>query len=366
MVDAGQRISELERNSSKSSARTNSSKASRASTTSSRARALQAKARQAELEARIAQLDHVEAAGKEAERVRLRAEFAAAAAAISKVYEDAIKEDEEQYLGSDDPDSDDVAYNRPEPERHLQGLNPHETIVKEKQLSSPRAQDAELRHSTDLTAKQLKNTVNPKAPEFTLQATPLPQGVVNSSRDTANQDFPGETSTASKVNREPPADLWEKMELRMTQPPPAITPFDGDPARYLRFRANCRDQVETRASLTDSEKIHFLMTYATGKAKEVIENYQGLPNGCRLALQVLKQRFGQNAMIIEALKSSVVSGPRIRNGDCAALLALSDKLHNCCWAMIEMQSNELDCTTNLRQIFDRLPDPLSGHRLAAH
>ena len=100
------------------------------------------------------------------------------------------------------------------------------------------------------------------------------------------------------------------------------------------------------------------MTYTTGKAKEVIENYQGLPNGCRLVLQALKQRFGQNAMIVEALKSSVVGGPKIRNGDSASLLALSDKLQNCRWAMIELQSNELDCTTNLRQIFDRPPDPL--------
>ena len=63
-------------------------------------------------------------------------------------------------------------------------------------------------------------------------------------------------------------------------------------------------------------------------------------------------------MIVEALKSSVVGGPKIRNGDSAALLALSDKLQNCCWAMIELNSNELDCTTNLRQIYDRLPDPL--------
>ena len=102
------------------------------------------------------------------------------------------------------------------------------------------------------------------------------------------------------------------------------------------------------------------MTYTTGKPKELIENYLGLLNGCRLALQVLKQRFGQNAMIVEALKSSVVCGPRIRNGDCAALLALSDKLQNCCWPMIELQSNELDCTTNLWQIFDRLPDPLQA------
>ena len=80
--------------------RSKSSKASRCSTTSSRAKALEAKA---ELEARLAQIDHVEAAKKEAKRVRLMAECAAASA-VSKVYEDAIKEDNEQYLGSDDPD----------------------------------------------------------------------------------------------------------------------------------------------------------------------------------------------------------------------------------------------------------------------
>ena len=93
------------------SVRSKGSKSSHASTTSSKAkaRALEAKAKHAELQARIAQLDQVEAAKKEAERVRLTAESAAAAAAaaaIGKVYEDAIKEENEQYLGSDDPDND--------------------------------------------------------------------------------------------------------------------------------------------------------------------------------------------------------------------------------------------------------------------
>ena len=84
MIDAGQRINE-ERMSTKSGEKTRSSKASHAPSNSSRARALQAKAKQAELEARIAQLNNVEAARKEAERARLRADFAAAVA-ISKVY----------------------------------------------------------------------------------------------------------------------------------------------------------------------------------------------------------------------------------------------------------------------------------------
>ncbi|KAK3754553.1 hypothetical protein QZH41_005587 [Actinostola sp. cb2023] len=47
-----------------------------------------------------------EAAKKEAERVQLEAEYKAAAA-VSKIYEDASKEEREQYLGSDDPDYED-------------------------------------------------------------------------------------------------------------------------------------------------------------------------------------------------------------------------------------------------------------------
>ena len=85
------------------------------------------------------------------------------------------------------------------------------------------------------------------------------------------------------------------------------------------------------------------MSYTTGRAKEVIENFQGLPNGCQLALLVLKERFGQNVMIEQALKSSVISGPKIRAGDSTALLALADKVENRCWAMIELQFSELYC-----------------------
>ena len=58
-----------------------------------------------------------------------------------------------------------------------------------------------------------------------------------------------------------------------------------------------------------------------------------------LALQLLKQWFGQYALTIEALKSFVVKGPRIRSDDSAALMALSDKLQNFGWAVIELNSN---------------------------
>ena len=168
MIDAGRR-SHGERKSTKPSAKTKSSKVSQASSTSSRARAFHAKATQAELEVRIAQLDNVEAARKEAERARLRADFAAAAA-ISKVYEDAIKEDEEQYLGSDDPGDDPECYHWPA----SHGLHPQETFVK-KGHSSPRAHDELLMHphAPDPATGQQKGTLNTKAPEFTLPSSPL-------------------------------------------------------------------------------------------------------------------------------------------------------------------------------------------------
>ena len=149
-----------------------------------------------------------------------------------------------------------------------------------------------------------------------------------------------QTSSNKETGCEPQATFWERMELRLSQPPPEPSLFDGDPARYLRFRENFRDQVEPKKALSDSERLNYLMSYTTGRAKAVIENYNGLPNGCHLALKVLEHRFGQSAMIVQALKSSVTDGPKIRPGDNAALLALSDKTENCCWAMSELRSCE--------------------------
>ena len=158
---------------------------------------------------------------------------------------------------------------------------------------------------------------------------------------------------------EPQATFWQWMKLRLSQPSPELAPFDGDPAKYLRFRANFWDRVECKKSLSEGERL----SYTTGRAKAVVENsYNELPNGCQLALKVLEHRFGQSAMIVQALKSSVTDGPKIRPGDNAALLALSDKTENYCWAILitELQSCELDCTTNLRYIYDRLPGHLQG------
>ena len=66
---------------------------------------------------------------------------------------------------------------------------------------------------------------------------------------TEREDF-----TPTKIKQEPQSSFWERMELRMSQPPPSPALFDGDPAQYLRFKANHRDQAESKTSLSDSKK----------------------------------------------------------------------------------------------------------------
>ena len=261
MIDANQRIRDekIERGSAKS-IKSKGSRSSKLSTTSSRAKALEAKARQAELEARIAQLDQVEAAKKEAERAKLMAERAAVAA-VNKVYEDAMKEDDEQYLGSDDPDINDTAADdQPKPKKSSQTTEPIQTIDESRNL---RKTEAEIKHLNDPAENQLESisALDPKAPEFALPSVPLQSECVVSNGSAAYCNPMVTNCNAEVTSLVPPAAFWEKMELRMTQPPPVPAPFDGDPSRYLRFRADFRDQVESRASLTDSEKMNYLMTY---------------------------------------------------------------------------------------------------------
>ena len=209
--------------------------------------------------------------------------------------------------------------------------------------------------------KQFKLHLNPNVPEFELPI-PSPQHIVDDNiTGTVNNMIPkGVDYNSSKIYDGAHASFWERMELRMSQPPATPAPFDGNPAQYLRFRSNFVDQVESKISLSDSEKLNCLLAYTTGKARTIIENYQGLPNGCQIALQVLRQRFGQNAMIVEVLNASVLRGPKLRAGNSEALLTLSDKIENCCNAMKELDSCELDCTTNLKQIYDHIPDHLQA------
>ena len=381
--------------SAKSKKTTKGSMRSRSSTSSIRLKLIEARAKQQELHSRVSSMDKIEDAAerarkadKDVERARLIADYEAALA-VTKVYEEAER-DSDQDLGSDDPDNETEHADLPglkenkddkiridEQTKNLKtSLPPKEPLA----FKPPCLKDIyeqtpiinmtnlpKLKTSTPCDAKPITVPRMQQDPKQQLHVEQSPKPKLSSGTLLTPHQFLEDKGLNSRLTStpqrngsltEPPTTLWEKMELRMSQPPPKPTPFDGDPARYLKFRSNFRDQVESKPSLTDSERMSYLMTYTTGKARQAIEYYEGLPNGCQLALNVLEQRFGQSAMIVQALKSSVIQGPKLKAYDSAGLLAFSDKLENCYWSMVELNSAELDCTTNLKLIYDRLPDSL--------
>ena len=148
--------------------RVGSNKSSRASSAVTRVKALEAKARKVELESKIAQLDCVENAMKEAKRAQLNAEHATAAA-VSKVYEDGDREDDEQYLGSDNPEMEDKkCYQLYNSSSRFQELIvqdiPNEVI----EPNSPKQVNGTLKQYANAERVQHthKCSFNPGAPEF--------------------------------------------------------------------------------------------------------------------------------------------------------------------------------------------------------
>ena len=154
------------------------------------------------------------------------------------MYEDAIKEDEEQYLGSDDPYLDDKPepYGT-EPSRQAERSISEETFVMEGGGGgsvNPRATvrtDAKLEYPSEPAREQFEDTLSENG-RLILPITPMQQNIANTSQGSVIEDTP----VVTRANIGMQASFWENMELRMTQPPLKPNPFDS--SRYSRFRAN--------------------------------------------------------------------------------------------------------------------------------
>ena len=133
----------------------------------------------------------------EAESVWLQAEYVAAAA-ISKVYEDAIKEDEEQYLSSDDPYPDE----KPEPygtEPSRQAGRPisGETLSWKGNLSTLyRAMvrtDVRFEYASEPLREQFEDTLSENE-QVSVPIIPMQQNIANTSQGAVIEDTPAVTS----------------------------------------------------------------------------------------------------------------------------------------------------------------------------
>ena len=97
-------------------------------------------------------------------------------------------------------------------------------------------------------------------------------------------------------------------------PPMEVTKFAGDRREYWRFVTRFKDQVLSQP-VSESRKLSRLMQYLDGKAREAVEDYEGMGDGAlQEVLSVNETRFGQPYMIVEASIGSLVRGPSIRAG----------------------------------------------------
>jgi hypothetical protein len=108
-------------------------------------------------------------------------------------------------------------------------------------------------------------------------------------------------------------------------PPIEIIKFTGDPKDYLRCINRFQDQVLSQP-MPESKKLTCLIQHLDGRAKEAVKIYEGMGSGALTeALNVLKSRFGQSYMIVDAYIDSIMQGPIIVNGDSKGLKKLADE-----------------------------------------
>ena len=138
-------------------------------------------------------------------------------------------------------------------------------------------------------------------------------------------------------------------------PPIEVIKFSGDPKEYIRFVTRFTDQVLSQP-IQESRKLSRLMQYVEGAAKEAIEDYEGMGEGAlEDALVVLKLRFGQPYLIVNACIGEIVDGDSIAPGDAQGMQKLADKCQTVYKMLKTMKSLDEINTDHMRRLVARLP-----------
>ena len=117
---------------------------------------------------------------------------------------------------------------------------------------------------------------------------------------------------------------------RLPQATPSV--FEGcdlDKTKFFLWE-NAFDSLIDSAPVTAKQKLHLLYQYLGGKAKKVVEQLQYLvenPEGAyREARKILKERFGNPAIISTDFEKKLVNWPKIGLNNTVSLEEFSDFL----------------------------------------
>jgi len=188
-----------------------------------------------------------------------------------------------------------------------------------------------------------------------LKIMKLDQGILDpEDEDEADR---GSTSALSSAVSESSTILQQQKQLLdlLAAPKLEIPVFDGSPLQYYQFIRAFQDNVE-RFVPEHSSRLARLLQYCTGPAKTLIQCCAMMPpsQGYTRALELLKDRFGNEFLISRAFIDLVTTGSAIKGE--RHLRAFSDDLRNTYETLKAMQClGEINAQGNLLSIVSKLP-----------
>ena len=177
--------------------------------------------------------------------------------------------------------------------------------------------------------------------------------------------FPSPVTTCSPVSQNYTAQITDALaKITQLQRLPQATPsvFEGSDSDKTKFFLweSAVDSLIDSAPVTAKQKLHLLYQYLGGKAKRVVEQLQYLvenPEGAyREARRILKERFGNPAIISTDFEKKLANWPKIGLNDTVGLEEFSDFLQQVKIASKHIESLKvLNYPSQIQALVEKLP-----------
>jgi hypothetical protein len=93
-------------------------------------------------------------------------------------------------------------------------------------------------------------------------------------------------------------------------PKPTLLTFDGNGRDWGSFWQNFEDNIGKNESLTDTQRLTFLIGQLRGPAKEMAGGYRLIDTNYTILVEALKNRYGDEEKIAEELQQEFIGLPR--------------------------------------------------------
>ena len=131
--------------------------------------------------------------------------------------------------------------------------------------------------------------------------------------------------------------------------------FNGDPLDYWPFMRSFENTVDAKTS-DDSVELSSLMQYSGGKVNKILQCCLVMEpkDGYKRALELLKDRFGDDDMIAQAWVNKIVKLPDVKGVE--NLRDYADVV-SCCYETLQSMKfiSELENRRSMKMIIEKLP-----------